>query len=440
MTSPTTQKLTLIDQGSPDFKGTLAALARRGDTDLQRVEPAVRAILDEVQREGDVAVRRYVERFEQRKPASLLVRDYGGKEALEGLSPELRSALTEAADRIRRYHMRQKEQLTTFEYEEDGVALGSRVSPVQRAGVYAPGGKASYPSTVLMCAIPAQVAGADEIYLACPDSTQEVLAACYLSGVTALVDAGGAQAIAAMAYGTESIPRVDKIVGPGNIYVAAAKRLVFGQVDIDSIAGPSEILVLADDSADPEVVAADLLSQAEHDEDAYPLLVTVGRQAAERASEAVLRQLTALPEIDGRGRTRRAVAVESVKRNGIALVVSTMDELVAVANELAAEHVSVQTENARAVADRIRWAGALFIGHNTPEAAGDYVAGPSHVLPTGGAARYASPLGVYDFVSRTSLISYGREALRKQASAITSLARAEGLEAHARAVEVRLKD
>lgn len=434
-----TANLKLIERSSADWTATLRALARRGDTDLERVEPAVRAIVTDVQKNGDAAVRKYVAQFEKREPEALLRRNYGGKEALLRLPEELASALKMAADRIRRYHERQKEGMATFEYEEGGVLLGGRVSPVQRAGVYAPGGKASYPSTVLMCAIPAQVAGVEEIYLACPDTTDEVLAACHLSGVTAIVDAGGAQAISAMAHGTESIPRVDKIVGPGNIYVAAAKRLVFGQVDIDSIAGPSEILVLADDSADPEVVAADLLSQAEHDEDAYPLLVTVGRKAAEAISEAVGRQLAALPEVDGRGRTRRAVAVESVKRNGIAVVVSTIEELIDVANELAAEHVSVQTNDARNVAGRVRWAGALFIGHNTPEAAGDYVAGPSHVLPTGGAARYASPLGVYDFVSRTSLISYQKSALVEQGGAIAALARAEGLEAHARAVEVRTK-
>lgn len=435
MTSP---KLRIIEKGTPNWEDELRALARRGDTDLEKVEPAVREIVAEVRMHGDAAVRKYVQRFENRAPQRLLIADYGGKEALESLSTPLRKALELAADRIRRYHEKQKEQLTSFEYEEKGVLLGGRVSPVKRAGVYAPGGKASYPSTVLMCAVPAQVAGVEEIYLACPDSNAEVRAACYLAGVTALVDAGGAQAIAAMAYGTESIPRVDKIVGPGNIFVAAAKRLVFGQVDIDSIAGPSEILVLADDSASPAVIAADLLSQAEHDEDAYPLLITVGRAAAEAANVEVQRQLDALPEVDGRGRTRRAVAQESVRRNGIALVVSTIEELIEVADELAAEHVSIQTEEARGVADRIRWAGALFIGHNTPEAAGDYVAGPSHVLPTGGAARFSAPLGVYDFVSRTSLISYQKAALAEQAQAITALARAEGLEAHARAVEIRL--
>lgn len=432
-------ELKIVKKGSSNWETELHALARRGDTDLEKVESVVREIVADVRNHGDQAVLRYVKKFEQRTPDKLLVHDYGGKEALESLPSALRNALEEAAARIARFHEKQHEQQVSFEYEEDGVLLGGRVSPVERAGIYAPGGKASYPSSVLMCAVPARVAGVQEIYLACPDSNAEVRAACYLSGVTALIDAGGAQAIAAMAYGTESIPRVDKIVGPGNIFVAAAKRLVFGQVDIDSIAGPSEILVLADDSADPVVVAADLLSQAEHDEDAYPLLITVGEASARAASAEIERQLAALPEVDGRGRARRAVAVESVKRHGLALVVESMDELVDAANELAAEHVSVQTDNARAIADRIRWAGALFIGHNTPEAAGDYLAGPSHVLPTGGAARFSAPLGVYDFVSRTSLIGYGKRALLAQSEAITTLARAEGLEAHARAVEVRTK-
>ena len=335
----TNSELTLVLKASPEWESTRRTLKRRGDTDLERVEHKVREILHDVRVSGDAAVRKYVEKFEGRVVDRLLVRDYDGKEALESLSSEMQHALRTAAERVRRYHQRQAEQLKTFEYEEDGVILASRVSPVQRAGIYAPGGKASYPSSVIMCAVPAQVAGVEEIYLACPDTNAEVRAACYLSGVTAIVDAGGAQAIAAMANGTDTIPKVDKIVGPGNIYVAAAKRLVFGQVDIDSIAGPSEILVLADDSANPEVVAADLLSQAEHDEDAYPLLITVGRGVAEAANRALLRQLAALPEKDQLGRTRRAIAEESVRRHGIALCVDTVEELIELANDLAAEHV-----------------------------------------------------------------------------------------------------
>ncbi len=431
--------LQILHPGSVEFSKARSALATRGHADLDRVEAAVREILLDVRTHGDASVRRYVEKFEAREVHNLLVRDYDGKAALAELDPELRVALETATDRIRRYHQRQATELQGFEYEEEGVFLSSRVTPVARAGIYAPGGKACYPSSVLMCAVPAQVAGVQEILLASPDTSAEVRAACYLAGVTALVDAGGAQAIAAMAYGTETVPGVDKIVGPGNLYVAAAKRLVFGQVDIDSIAGPSEILVLADETADPTLVAADLLSQAEHDEDAYPLLLCLGEDVARRVSGEITRQLAGLPETDSRGRTRRAIAEASIHRHGMALVAPDLDALVELANELAAEHVSIQMRDARAVANRVLRAGAIFIGHNTPEAAGDYVAGPSHVLPTGGAARFGAPLGVYDFVSRSSLISYERQALAAQANAITSLARAEGLEAHARAVDVRLE-
>ncbi len=417
-------------EGTGEFDDLLARLERRGDTDLDSVEAVVKEIIAAVRKEGDQALLRYVERFEHRTPKTLLSRDYGGAEALASLSEPVRKALTVAAGRIRRYHEKQAEQLGGFEYEEGGVRLGSRVQAVLRAGLYVPGGKARYPSSVLMCAIPAAVAGVEEIILACPDTCPEVRAACHLSGVNALLDAGGAQAVAALAYGTESVPRVDKLVGPGNLYVAAAKRLVFGEVDIDSIAGPSEILVVADHSADARVVAADLLSQAEHDEAAYPLLVTTSVELAQAVELELARQLAEQP--------RRAIAEVSVRERGACLVVAERDSLWRVANRLAAEHVSVQTEQARELAGRIRAAGAIFVGGDTPEAAGDYLAGPSHVLPTGGAARYAAPLGVYDFVSRTSLIEYTKEALAAQADEITAFARVEGLEAHARAVEVRI--
>jgi histidinol dehydrogenase len=300
---------------------------------------------------------------------------------------------------------------------------------LDRVGVYAPGGKARYPSSVLMCAVVAKVAGVPEVVVATPDPPPEVRAACHLAGVDAILDAGGAQAIAALAYGTASIPRVDKIVGPGNIYVAAAKRLVYGEVAIDSIAGPSEILVIADETADAAVVAADLLSQAEHDEAAYPLLLTTVAGLVERVSAELDSQLSTLP--------RRAIAERAVADNGFALVVSTRDELARVANLLAAEHVALHVARPRELADQVRAAGALFIGNATPEAAGDYVAGPSHVLPTGGAARHGSPLGVYDFVARTSIIEYSAAALGEASDSITTLARAEGLDAHARAVLVR---
>ena len=415
--------------GSERFERELQRLERRGDTDLARVDASVREVLAAVRQEGDRAVLRFVERFEGRRPDPLVAQDYGGEQALESLEPNLRGALETAARRIRRYHQRQAEDLRGFEYTDGGATLGSRVVPLRRVGVYAPGGKARYPSTVLMCAVIAQVAGVEEIVVACPDPCVEVRAACHLSGVQSLLNAGGAQAIAALAYGTESLPRVDKIVGPGNIYVTAAKRLVFGEVAIDSIAGPSEILVVADATADPQIVAADLLSQAEHDEAAYALLVTNSRDLLEAVRECLLAQLQTLP--------RRVIAETSLQQHGFAFVVDTPDQLVSVANRLAVEHVAVQTADARRVADAIQRAGALFVGPQTPEAAGDYLAGPSHVLPTGGAARFSSPLGVYDFVARSSVISYTQAALEDQADAITALARIEGLEAHARAVEAR---
>jgi histidinol dehydrogenase len=416
-------------EGSADFDALLARLRRRGETDLERVEPAVREILAAVRTGGDRALARYVERFEHRKPARFFVTDYGGKAALESLPAPLRASLTLAAERIRRFHERQREGLSSFESEEGGVRLGTRVEPLARVGVYAPGGKARYPSSVLMSAVPAAVAGVGEIIVASPDTSPEVRAACHLAGVKALLDAGGAQAVAALAYGTESVPRVDKIVGPGNLYVAAAKRFVFGEVGIDSIAGPSEILVVADETADPAVVAADLLSQAEHDESAYPLLVTTSRELAERVVIELDAQLETLP--------RRAIAEAALTAQGAVLVVRSRERLAAVASELAPEHVAVQTREPRELAAAIRAAGAIFVGDQTPEAAGDYLAGPSHVLPTGGAARYASPLGVCDFVTRTSIIEYDADALRAQSEPIATFARAEGLEAHARAVEVR---
>jgi histidinol dehydrogenase len=422
--------LQTVTQGTPEFDALLARLARRGESDLDRVEPAVREILGAVRSEGDAALTRYVERFEKRAlPKAWVQRDYGGEAALAALPAPVREALLEAAARIRRYHQRQADGLGGFEYTEQGVTLGSRVTPLARVGVYAPGGKARYPSSVLMCAVPAQVAGVTEIIVACPDTSPEVRAACHLAGVHALLDAGGAQAIAALAYGTESVPRVDKIVGPGNIYVAAAKRLVFGEVDIDSIAGPSEILVVADSSADPLLIAADLLSQAEHDEAAYPLLVTSDASLVARVQAELTLQLSDLP--------RKAIADVSVANNGYVLVVKDRAGLISVANDLAAEHVAVHTSEPRQLADRILRAGAIFVGSMTPEAAGDYLAGPSHVLPTGGAARYGAPLGVYDFVSRTSIIDYETKALIEQGPKITAFARAEGLEAHARAVEAR---
>lgn len=418
-------------EGTSAFDDALSRLEARGEADFARVEPVVREILSAVRAEGDAAVQRYAERFGRRSP-KLVVRDYPGPAALARLPSDSREALELAAARIRSFHEHERD--AGFRYEEGGITLGVRVSPVGRAGVYAPGGKARYPSSVLMSAIPAHVAGVPEIFVSTPlagdASDDAIYAAAHLSGASAIVDAGGAQAIAALAYGTESIPRVDKIVGPGNAYVACAKRLVFGAVDIDGIAGPSEILVVADDEADPRLIAADLLSQAEHDEAAYPLLVCLSDLMAEAVRRELEVQLAALPRV---AIARAAVA------NGAAFVVRSRERMAAVADLLAVEHLALHVTEPEALLARIRRAGAAFIGPSTPEAMGDYVAGPSHVLPTGGAVRFGSPLGVYDFVTRTSIIHYTREALKGHERVVCAFARLEGLEGHARAVEARTR-
>jgi histidinol dehydrogenase len=375
-------------------------------------------------------VQRYNERFGRRAPA-LLVRDYPGAAALSRLSTDARQALELSASRVRAFHEHERD--VGFRYEAGGVMLGLRVLPVGRAGVYAPGGKARYPSSIVMSAVPAQVAGVPEIILATPlrgdASDDSMYAAAHVSGVTAIVDAGGAQAIAALAYGTESIPRVDKVVGPGNIYVACAKQLVMGAVGIDGIAGPSEILVIADDEADPTVAAADLLSQAEHDEAAYPLLLCTSDLMANAVRRELEVQLALLP--------RAAIARPAIA-NGAAFVVRSRERLAKVADRLAVEHVAFHVVDPEALLAQVRRVGAAFLGTSTPEALGDYIAGPSHVLPTGGAVRFGSPLGVYDFVTRTSTMRYSPDALARDAKAVCAFARLEELEAHARAVEVRL--
>jgi histidinol dehydrogenase len=420
---------TFLD-GTPEFEAALARLEQRGQSDFARVEPVVREILAAVRSEGDAAVQRYNERFGRRAPA-LLVRDYPGAAALSRLSTDARQALELSASRVRAFHEHERD--VGFRYEAGGVMLGLRVLPVGRAGVYAPGGKARYPSSIVMSAVPAQVAGVPEIILATPlrgdASDDSMYAAAHVSGVTAIVDAGGAQAIAALAYGTESIPRVDKVVGPGNIYVACAKQLVMGAVGIDGIAGPSEILVIADDEADPTVAAADLLSQAEHDEAAYPLLLCTSDLMANAVRRELEVQLALLP--------RAAIARPAIA-NGAAFVVRSRERLAKVADRLAVEHVAFHVVDPEALLAQVRRVGAAFLGTSTPEALGDYIAGPSHVLPTGGAVRFGSPLGVYDFVTRTSTMRYSPDALARDAKAVCAFARLEELEAHARAVEVRL--
>ncbi len=422
--------LRIVVDGTPEAEAELRRLDDRGEADLSRVESAVREILAAVKSGGDEAVQTFNARFGRRAP-HLLIRDYPGAAALGRMTAPARGALELSAARVRAFHEHQRD--AGFRYEDDGVSLGVRVLPVSRAGVYAPGGKARYPSSVIMSAVPAHVAGVGEIVLATPlagdESDDPIFAAAHLSGVHAIVDAGGAQAIAALAYGTQSVPRVDKIVGPGNLYVACAKRLVFGAVDIDGIAGPSEILVVADDEADPRVVAADLLSQAEHDEAAYPLLVCSSDLMAGAVRRELELQLVSLP--------RASIATPALQ-NGAAIVCASRERMGALADRIAPEHLALHVVDPHAMLARVRRAGAAFVGRSTPEAMGDYLAGPSHVLPTGGAIRFGSPLGVYDFVTRTSIIEYSPAALERHASAVCTFARLEGLEAHARAVEARL--
>jgi len=400
---------------------------------------AVREIVAAVRAEGDAALLRYTERFDGVKlePSGLKVTDGEIREAYGRVDDEFLAAIREAAANIRAFHEKQKRK-SWMEPSPDGTLLGQIVRPLKRVGVYVPGGKAAYPSSVLMNVIPARVAGVPEIVMVTPPATggeaginPYILVAAAEAGVKEIYRIGGAQAIAALAYGTETIAPVDKICGPGNIYVALAKREVYGAVDIDSIAGPSEIVVLADDTADPVYVAADLLSQAEHDEMASAVLVTPSAELARAVSDEVERQLADLP--------RAAIARKSIDDYGAILTVESLDEGIAVVNRLAPEHLEIMTADPMEVVGRIENAGAIFLGPFSTEPVGDYFAGPNHILPTNGTARFASALGVDDFVKKSSVIRYSRDALLAHGGKIMALARREGLEAHARAVEVRLR-
>jgi histidinol-phosphate aminotransferase len=397
-------------------------------------DQAARKIVEQVQREGDAAIVALTERFERRSlsPAEFELPLARAHAALRELEPTLRSALEHAAERVRRFHALQAKALVTSGRTDPGETLRSRVAPLARVAVYAPGGTAAYPSSVLHAAIPAKVVGVREVILLTPRPSAVVLAAAAIAGVDRIFQIGGAQGIAAVAFGTASVPRVDKIVGPGNAYVTAAKRLVFGRVDIDSIAGPSEILVVADHTADPDLVAADLISQAEHDVLASPVLLTTSPELIAKVDAALHQQLADLP--------RRDIACVSLRDQGAAVLVPDRDALAREADAYAPEHLELLVEDPASLAEHIHRAGAIFVGAWTPEAAGDYTAGPSHVLPTAGGARFSSPLGCWDFVRYTSVLALGPEQLRAQAPSITALARAEGLEGHARAVERRLDE
>jgi histidinol dehydrogenase len=393
------------------------------------VERDVRVIIEAVRARGDAAVREYTERFEKRTLTVLELSREEWERQASTVTAEVRRALERAADRIARFHAPQR--VEGYRFDDGGARLELRVQPLERVGLYVPGGSARYPSSVLMTAVPARIAGVREIVMVTPGPSAETLAAAKVAGVHRVFVIGGAQAVAALAYGTESVPRVDKIVGPGNAWVAEAKRQLFGAVDIDAVAGPSEILVIADDAADAKLVAADLLSQAEHDVEAYAVLLTTSRELAEATARAVDEQLATLP--------RREIAAESIKRHGVALVMSSLEECLAFADRYAPEHLELLVREPDAAAHFVQHAGAVFVGAWTPEAAGDYLAGPNHVLPTGGTARYASPLGVYDFVKRTSILRWDDTALEAHADDIVALAEVEGLHAHGRAVSMRKK-
>ena len=407
----------------------LEALCNRSSETGADIEAAARKVIAEVRAGGDKAVRALTATFDKRQLDALELPPGDWDALASRVTPAVRTALEHAISRVRAFH--ERERHASYEISEGGVRVGSRVDPLARIGIYVPGGKARYPSTVVMTAVPARVAGVREIVMVTPGPSPETLAAARLAGVDRVFLIGGAQAIAALAYGTESVPRVDKIVGPGNAYVAAAKRLVFGDVGIDSIAGPTEVVIIADDGVDPRWIAADLLAQAEHDELAVPVLVARGSEVARRVAAEVARQLAELP--------RRAIAERALADQGAIFVADDDDDVVRMVNRLAPEHAELAVRDARALAARITTAGALFLGIHTPEPVGDYIAGPSHVLPTGGSARFASPLGVSDFVKRTSIIEYDAEALAAHADDIERLTEVEELHGHGRAVTIRTR-
>jgi histidinol dehydrogenase len=424
-------KLRRLSTKQRDFEAKLAALTRYEAAQDASVERVAKKIIADVRRRGDAAVLMYSRRFDRIKAGSIRRLEISSRDlrnSLKRISRKDLDALRLAARRIRRFHERQRASSWTFR-EADGTVLGQKVSPLERVGIYVPGGKAAYPSSVLMNAIPAKVAGVSEIVMVSPNPAPLVLAAAAIAGVDRVIAIGGAQAIAALACGTRSVPRVDKIVGPGNAYVAAAKRQVFGAVGIDMIAGPSEILVICDGRTDPDWVAMDLFSQAEHDEVAQAILVCPSLLYLERVEKAVNRLL---PQMQ-----RRKVIRASLAGRGALIHVRSLEEACRVANRIAPEHLELSVANPRALLPKLRHAGAIFLGRWSSEAIGDYCAGPNHILPTAGTARFSSPLGVYDFQKRSSLIGVSRAGARTLGRLAATLARGEGLQAHARSAEYR---
>ena len=427
----------IVRTSDAGFARAFARIRAVRAADVSRAEGVAREIVEGVRRRGDRALLEYTRRFDgvRLTPATLAVTPEEMRAAAASLPPAVRAALRLAARRIRAFHLRQRQRSWRYR-DAAGLVLGQQITPLRRVGVYVPGGHAAYPSSVLMNIIPARVAGVDEVIMVSPAGRDgyapAVLAAAQLAGASAVYRVGGAQAVAALAYGTATIPRVDKIVGPGNAFVQAAKRQVYGQVDIDSTAGPSEVLVIADAAANPAYVAADLLAQAEHGSgDECALLLTPSARLARSVQLEIARQLAVLP--------RRAAILGVLAKRGALIVVRTLDEAVAIAEQVAPEHLELLVQNPQRLSRRLRNAGAIFQGPFAPAPLGDYLAGPNHVLPTGGSARFFSPLGTYHFVKRTSVVGGSAAALRRLGPAVMVLAELEGYQAHAAAIRLRLK-
>jgi len=424
------EKIKILRTAEPQFEQEFKALLQRQVDTANDVEAIVKTILSDVKKGGDTALIDYTLKYDQVSldKNTLLVHESEVKEAYESLDPEVINDLRMASDRIEDFHQRQLQQLSSNDSRNSVVS--EAVRPLQRAGLYVPGGKAAYPSSVLMSAVPARVAGVKEITMVSPRVSAHVLAAAKIAGVNRIYRVGGAQAIAALAYGTETIDRVDKIVGPGNIYVETAKRLMFGVVGLDMVAGPSEVLIVADESGNHSFAAADFIAQAEHDEDAFPVIITTSESFLHEVEQEIHLQVN---RVD-----RKEIVQKSIQKNGLLILAHTLDAAIDLSNRVAPEHLELMVENATDVLDSITNAGAVFVGNFSPVAVGDYMAGPSHVLPTAGTARFFSPLGVFDFLKRMSVINFSKEELKNLYPAVSRLAQLEGLDAHARAMELRI--
>ncbi|MFX4234513.1 histidinol dehydrogenase [Aliarcobacter butzleri] len=427
----------IINTKDANFKAEFESILARAKSDIKGVSSIVSNIIDEIVNEGNVALKRHIEKFDKwevKSDEELLISQDDMEKAYLNIDEKLRLALHTAFNRIKAYHEKQLPK-SWIDFESNGTILGQKVTPVDRAGLYIPGGKAAYPSSLLMNAIPALVAGVKEIVVCTPTPNNEVnellLAACHLCKVSKVYKVGGASAIAAMAYGTQTISKVDVITGPGNIFVATAKKLVFGEVNIDMIAGPSEIGILADETAKPHYLAIDLLSQAEHDEMASSIMITTYDEVANLTSNEVEEYLKTL--------SRETIARKSIDERGAIIVASNMEEAIELMNEIAPEHLEVMTKNPFELLPFIKHAGAIFLGENTPEPIGDYIAGPNHTLPTGSTAKFYSPLNVENFMKKSSIINFSKNAINELGEACAILADTEGLTAHAKSVRVRLE-